>query len=283
MHSQKKQIYINIRQLQEKGKHTGNGKQGASAYYADFTFPEDHGKVETADAYQAHNDPVSPQSEVGEETLDCEDDQKYNTVSSCSTLDDASTVEAAELDATAFLADHFCSCGGFQSPLIRVGCLVCVWCVSGVFGASVARQGCPRVFSLSFSPSPSLPLRLSLSFFPPLLSPSSSLPLSLSSSPSLSPSLSLSVPPSVSCCGGFVKRGDDQSDHETLLILLLTDWTNDVTRLRAVPVDPGAFDTLCKTKNAHHCYGSSPHSSAKLQSNGCLVKVVLTNGAPQTT
>ena len=168
------------------------------------------------------------------------------------------------------------SCGGFQSPLIRVGCLVCVWCVSGVFGASVARQGCPRVFSLSFSPSPSLPLLLSLSSLPPLLS------LSLSLSFPLSP-LPLSVPPSVSCCGGFGKRGDDQSDHETLLILLLADWTNFVTRLRAVPVDPRTFDTLCKTKNAHHCHGSSPHSSAKLQSNGCLVKVVIMNGAPQTT
>ena len=32
---------LNIRRLQEKGKHTGKGKPGASAYYANFTFAED--------------------------------------------------------------------------------------------------------------------------------------------------------------------------------------------------------------------------------------------------
>ena len=67
---------LNIRQLQEKDKHTGNGKLGASAYYADFTFADDHGHndsmVDTADAYQAHSDPVNPGSGVGEEALDCE-------------------------------------------------------------------------------------------------------------------------------------------------------------------------------------------------------------------
>ena len=59
---------LNIRRLQEKGKHTSNGKLRTCAYYAKFTFDEDYGynddKVEIADAYQAHNDPGS---EAGEE------------------------------------------------------------------------------------------------------------------------------------------------------------------------------------------------------------------------
>ena len=67
---------------------------GASAYYADFTFAEDYGhndrKIETADAYQTHNDSVNPGSEVVDEALDCEDDKKYDMFSSYITLDDAS-------------------------------------------------------------------------------------------------------------------------------------------------------------------------------------------------
>ena len=100
---------INIRRLQDKDKITRNGKLGASACYADFTFAEDYGhndsKVETADAYQAHNDPVNPGSEIGEDALDCEDGQKYDMFSSFVTLDDASIFEAAEFDAIALLAD----------------------------------------------------------------------------------------------------------------------------------------------------------------------------------
>ena len=100
---------INIRRLQDKDKITRNGKLGASACYADFTFAEDYGhydsKVETTDAYQAHNDPVNPGSEIGEDALDCEDGQKYDMFSSFVTLDDASIFEAAEFDAIALLAD----------------------------------------------------------------------------------------------------------------------------------------------------------------------------------
>ena len=85
---------LNIRRLQEKGKHIGNGNFGASACYANFTFAKNYGynddKVEIADAYQAHNDAVNPGSEVGEEALDCEDDKKYDMLSSYVTLDDAS-------------------------------------------------------------------------------------------------------------------------------------------------------------------------------------------------
>ena len=101
---------FNIRRLQEKDKkNTRNGKLGASAHHADFTFAEHYGhndsKVETADAYRAHDDSVNPGSEVGEEALDCEDDKKYDMFSSKITLDDVSIVEAAGLDAFALPAD----------------------------------------------------------------------------------------------------------------------------------------------------------------------------------
>ena len=42
----------------------------------------------------------------GEEALDCEEGKKYDTFSSCITLDDASTFEAAEVDAFFFLLTH---------------------------------------------------------------------------------------------------------------------------------------------------------------------------------
>ena len=75
----------------------------------DFTFAEDYGhndsKVGTADAYQARNDPVNLGSEVGEEALDSEDDEKYDVFCSYITLDDASFFEAAEPDANGLLAD----------------------------------------------------------------------------------------------------------------------------------------------------------------------------------
>ena len=94
---------------EERDTNTRNGKLGASAYHADFISAEDYGhndsKVETADAYRAHNDPVNLGSEVGKEALDCEDDKKYDMFSSFFTLDDASIFVAAELDAIALLAD----------------------------------------------------------------------------------------------------------------------------------------------------------------------------------
>ena len=100
---------LNIRRLQEKDKNTRNGKRRANAYRVDSIFAEDYGhndsKVETADAYQAQNDPVNPESEADEEALNCEGDKKYDMFSSFVTLDDASIFEATELDATALLAD----------------------------------------------------------------------------------------------------------------------------------------------------------------------------------
>ena len=57
------------------------------------------------DAYQAHNDPFNLGSEADEEALDCEDDVEFDNVSSYVSLDDASVLEAAELDAIDLLAD----------------------------------------------------------------------------------------------------------------------------------------------------------------------------------
>ena len=82
----------NTRWLQEKGKHIGNEKSGTNAYYANFTSVEDYGydddTVELADAYQAHNDPADPGSDVGQEALDCDDDEENDPFSSCVALDD---------------------------------------------------------------------------------------------------------------------------------------------------------------------------------------------------
>ena len=93
-----------------KGKNTGSGKPGASAYYANFTSVEDcdydDDTNDPADAYQAHNDPVDPGSDDGAEALDDDDDDEENgTFSSYVALDDVTVLEAAEWDAIALLAD----------------------------------------------------------------------------------------------------------------------------------------------------------------------------------
>ena len=98
---------------QGKGKHTGSGKSRASAYYANFTSVEDYDYDDDindlADGYQAHNDPVDPGSDDGEEALDDDDDddddEENDAFSSCVSLDDVAVIEAAELDAIALLAD----------------------------------------------------------------------------------------------------------------------------------------------------------------------------------
>ena len=48
-----------------KGKHTGSGKSGASRHHANLTSVEDYYEDmdETANANQAHNDPVDPASD----------------------------------------------------------------------------------------------------------------------------------------------------------------------------------------------------------------------------
>ena len=60
---------------------------------------------ESANACQAHNDPVDPGSDDEEEAPDYEDDEENDTLSSYVALGDVTVFEAAELDAIAFLAD----------------------------------------------------------------------------------------------------------------------------------------------------------------------------------
>ena len=60
---------------------------------------------ESANAYQAHNDPVDPGSDDGEEAPDYDDDEENETLSSYIALDDVTIYGAAELDAIALLAD----------------------------------------------------------------------------------------------------------------------------------------------------------------------------------
>ena len=60
---------------------------------------------ESANACQAHNDPVDPGSDDGEEALDYDDDEENETFSSYVALDDVTVFEAAESDAIALLAD----------------------------------------------------------------------------------------------------------------------------------------------------------------------------------
>ena len=103
----------NTRWFRGKGKckHTGSGKSKASAYYASYTSIEDSNHdddtIQSADANQAHNDPVDPRSDDGEEALDDDDDEENDTFSSYVALDDVTVVEAAELDAIALLADSW--------------------------------------------------------------------------------------------------------------------------------------------------------------------------------
>ena len=77
--------------------------------HANFTSVEDYDHdddmVEQADAYRAHNDPADPGTDVGEEALDCANDEENDTFSSYVALDDVSVFGAAELDAIALLAD----------------------------------------------------------------------------------------------------------------------------------------------------------------------------------
>ena len=94
----------------KKGKHTGSGKSGASAHHANLTSVEnydyyDEDLIESANVYQAHNDPVDPGSDDGEDAPDYDDDEENDTLSSYIALDDVTIYEAAELDAIALLAD----------------------------------------------------------------------------------------------------------------------------------------------------------------------------------
>ena len=107
-----------------KGKHTGSGKSGTSAHHANLSSVEDYDYFdehmdESANAYQAHNDPVDPGSDDEEESPDYDDDEENDTFSPYveaalddddedyvdDALDDVTVFEAAELVAIALLAD----------------------------------------------------------------------------------------------------------------------------------------------------------------------------------
>ena len=60
---------------------------------------------ETANAYQAHSDPVDRGSDDGEEAPDFDGDEENDTFSSYVALEDVTVFEAPELDAIALLAD----------------------------------------------------------------------------------------------------------------------------------------------------------------------------------
>ena len=64
-----------------EGKHTGSGEPGASVYYANFDYTDDYNfdddVQEHEDAYQAHNNPVDPGSDDGDEALDDDEEKRH--------------------------------------------------------------------------------------------------------------------------------------------------------------------------------------------------------------
>ena len=88
-----------------KGKHTVNGKSGASAYYGNFTSADDcdhdENVQEPADADQAHNDRLNLEVTTGKKLWTMIMVWKNHTFSSYVALDDVTAYEAAALDAIA--------------------------------------------------------------------------------------------------------------------------------------------------------------------------------------
>ena len=78
-------------------------------FYANYTsredFDYDDDTIDSADAYQAHNDPVDPGTDDGEESLDNDDNEEIDTFLWYVALDDVTVYEAAGIDAIALLAD----------------------------------------------------------------------------------------------------------------------------------------------------------------------------------
>ena len=68
-------------------------------------YDRDDDAVELADAYEARNDPADPGSDVGEEALDCDDDEENDTFYPYVAPVDVSVFKAVELDAIALLTD----------------------------------------------------------------------------------------------------------------------------------------------------------------------------------
>ena len=100
----------NTRWFRGKGvsKHTGSGKSGSSACYANFNSVEDYNydddMNEPADAYSSTIQ-LTLELTIEEGTLDDNDDEENDTFSSYVVLDDVTVVEESELDASALLAD----------------------------------------------------------------------------------------------------------------------------------------------------------------------------------
>ena len=81
----------NARWFRGKGKrkHTGSGKSGTIAHHANLTSTEDYNYYYdedidvSANAYQAHNDPVDPGSDDGEEAPGYDDDEENDVFFVC--------------------------------------------------------------------------------------------------------------------------------------------------------------------------------------------------------
>ena len=71
----------------------------------DYDYYYDEDLDEPANTYQAHNDPIDPASDDGEEARDYDDDEENDTLSSFIALDDVTVYEAAALEAIVLLAD----------------------------------------------------------------------------------------------------------------------------------------------------------------------------------
>ena len=96
--------------LQEGGKHSGNGKSGTSAWYANFTCVEDHAHgddtAELEDTYRAHSDPSDLGGDGRQEVPGWAVYEKNDTFSPYDAPDDVYTLEASGLDVIAPLADR---------------------------------------------------------------------------------------------------------------------------------------------------------------------------------
>ena len=104
-----------------KGKHIGSGKSRTSAHHANLTSVEDYDYYydedvdESTNTYRAHNDPVEPGSDDGEEAPDYDDDEE--TIRFLHTLLWTTSLffEAAELDAICSSCRHMGHCSRSRS------------------------------------------------------------------------------------------------------------------------------------------------------------------------
>ena len=97
-------LWENQRRAKGKGKdgfkrvdNPGKGKYAGSGTVEDYDYYCDEDLDESANAYQAHNDPVDPGSDDGEEVPDRDDDEENDKLSSTIALDDVTIHEAIAL------------------------------------------------------------------------------------------------------------------------------------------------------------------------------------------